>query len=255
MKKIFIVCMVLCVCTIQTKAQRKGRCYIGVGAGFTSFQDVKYSKVKYSGFSGILELGYEKQTEKSIWNIALTGIQSTETPKTHSATNAETVLGNIRIGYLRNIKENLYIGVTWDVVDYYSKDFEGLGNNSVYQIASSNLFASGRYRWENFSFGLDLGLVSFTNESTGFAFSLPQDVTKGGKYNYQDADLSDPFNLKYGFLNFINKQLNIRTSIECEISERLSVFYQWRMRRFSRVKNYPVTHGSNSFSLRYNFGG
>lgn len=248
------VCIVVFMGVIQSKAQESRKYYIGIGTGQTSFQDVKYSKVRYSGFGGVLEVGFQKKTEKSLWNISLSGVSSSESPATHSATKASTFNGTIKVSYLRKLKDNLFIGATWDVIDFYNKDFEGLGNNSGYQIASSNLFASGIYVWNDFSFGLDLGLVSFTNESTGFAFSSPQEVTAGGKFSYQDPNQSNSFNPKYGFLNFINKQLNLRTSISYKLMDRLSLSYTWRMRRFAKVKNYPVTNGSNMVALRYNFG-
>jgi hypothetical protein len=189
-----------------------------------------------------------------MWNIGLSGIISNQSPSTHKSTEAATFNGTLTVGYLRNIKDNLYIGATWDVLDFYNKDFEGLGNNGTYTIASSNLFASGRYVWNDFTFGVDLGLLSFTNESTGFAFSSPQEVTEKGKFSYQDSNISNPFNAKYGFFNFINKQLNLRTSIVYMLTDRLSLSYKWSMRRFAKVKNYPVTYGSNTVSIRYNFG-
>jgi hypothetical protein len=242
------------VCAIQAKAQKSKRFYIGVGTGHTSFQDVKFSKVRYGGFSGSFEMGFERITGKSLWNIGILGISSSEHPSTHSATDAGTFNVNIKFGYLRKVKDNLFIGATWDVFDFYNKSFEGLGNNGTYQILSSNLFASGKYTWNDFTFGVDLGLLSFTNESTGFAFSAPQDVTAGGKFSYQDDNLTNPFSFKYGFFNFINKQLNLRTTITYKLSDRLTLSYQWKMRRFARVKDYPVTYGSNTVSLRYNFG-
>lgn len=253
MKKTSFIVFLFAIGVMQLHAQKTKSFYVDIGGSFSSFQDVKYSNVRYNGFGGVFGLGYLKESEKALWGANFQGVFASEKPATHSASTAKTNDLMLQVKYLHRVKENVFIGATWDVLDLYTKSFEGLGNNSGYDITGSTLWASGIYDYKKFRFGFDLGLASYFRESTGFSFSAPQNVLEGGDFDYQNSKLDDRFAFKYYELRTIPKHFQIRTSIRYRVSKRFSVAYKWHLRKFAEVKNYPVTYGIHSLSIRYNF--
>ncbi len=251
MKKTYLILLFFVVSLVQLHAQKTSSFYVDIGGGFSSFQDVKYSNVKYNGFGGVFGLGYLKENEKAIWGVNLQGIVTTEKAATHDNT-VSTYNYMLQAKYLHRIKENLFVGATWDVLDLYTKTFEGLGNNSGYDVTGSTLWASGIYDYKKFRFGLDIGLASYFREGRGFAFSVPQSVLENGDFDYQNGKLEDRFAFKYYELRTIPRHFQVRTSIRYQLSNRFSVAYKWHLRKFSEVKKYPVTYGTHSLSIRYN---
>jgi len=253
MKKHCFVLFLLIFSVLQIWGQKKNIIYAEIGGSFSSFQDTKYSKVRYNGFGIGYRLGYIKESEKNMWGVHIQNLKQTEKPSTHDMTQALTRNLMIQTNYLKKIKENLYIGGTWDILDYYTKEFENLGNNSVYSVSGSTLWASGIYKYKKFNFGLSIGLISYYKENLGFAFVVPQSVLENGEFDYQNLEeIDDIFNFKDYKLRTINKNFQLRTKIRYQLSKRFSIGYQWNFRRFSEVKKHPVTYGIHALSIRYN---
>ena len=233
-------------------AQSINNLYLNFGGSYSDFQDVKYSTVQYGGIGGLISAGFEKRQSKAIWDAGFSMNIASEKATTHDSGNAFVLHPNLYLQYLSRVKEGLYIGGRWDILDFYYRNVSGLGNNSTYYISSSNLSVSAEYIYQKFRFGLDLCLLSYQKENTSFGFSTPQNALEEGEFGYQNDDLDNPFGFKYYQLKPIGQQFTIRTQIKYQFTERFSLGYQWTMNQFAEVKNYPVTYGNHWVTARFN---
>ncbi|WP_103069184.1 hypothetical protein [Aquimarina sediminis] len=251
-KRIYHVLLFCSISLLQLHAQNTNSFYVDMGGSFSTFQDVKYSNVRYNGFGGEFGMGYQKENQKAIWGVNFNAMFTSEKADKHNVGTART--NNLTVGakYLYNVKRNLFVGATWDILDLYKKDFDGLQNNSGYDIIGSTLWASGVYDYKKFRFGLDVGLASYFRESRGFAFSVPQNVMESGDFDYQNGKFDDHFAFKYYELRTMPRHFQVRTTIRYQLSNKFSIAYKWHLRKFSEVKKYPVTYGAHSISIRYN---
>jgi len=224
---------------------------VDVGGSLTSFQDNKFSQVRFNGTGGVFGLEYQRLRPQYRLSTRLQVMSGTETASTHDQGKTTNVNPRLELGYHRKVKENLYLGVQWDVFNFYSKDVEGLGNNRIYYLTSSNLFASGFYDWKKFRFGLDLGLLSYAKEGTGFSFSAPQAATEGEEFDYLDDALVNPFRLRFGKITGIGPNLHLRTHIQYQISRRWNLGYEWNFRRYVQVPGYASSMGYNMLNLKF----
>jgi hypothetical protein len=68
-------------------------------------------------------------------------------------------------GYLHGITPGLFLGGTWNLIDFTTRNTEGLNNNENFYLNSGDLLLSVKYlhpageNW-SFEFGGDLGMVS-----------------------------------------------------------------------------------------------
>ena len=233
-------------------AQTTKNFFVELGGAYTTFQDVKYSAVSYGGVGVAFRFGIERSTPKAIWGVGLDGFFGTESPNTHNVGNVTTLHPKFYGLYLKKINDQFSIGAHWDILAIYFRNMDGLVNNGAYYIASSDLFVTGNYHKGKWNFGLDLGLLSFQKERTGFAFSAPQNALEDGEFGYQNEALENPFGFKYFTLKPLGQQLYLRSRIQYQWKKRISVGYQWTGRHFAEVKNYPVTAGSHQLVLRFN---
>ncbi len=252
MKEIFLTLFLAVICFSGLQAQKKTKLYVEAGASYSTFQNTEYSDVIYSGFGSKYGLGYLRESPKSIWGVNLQFMITNEKPSTHSSGDAITKNLTLQALYLRKIKDRLYVGITWDVLDIYSKDFDGLRNNKTSDIVGSTLWASGVYSYKKIRFGLDLGLVSYFMETPGFAYNTSQIILENGDFDYQNDVLNNRFDLKYYQLKTIPNHFQVRTNIRYQVSNRFSVAYQWHLRKFQETKHYPSTYGIHSLSVRFN---
>ncbi len=234
--------------------------YIGVGGVYSSFQDVKYSNVRYSGTGKHLYLGYEK-SKNPLWGIDFNLILSKEKAKTYTVGKATIYDIGISAKYLHPIMKNetgkLFLGVTWDAFDLYLRSIEDLQNNGSDFILASNIKISSVYERRistdlKLQAGIDLQIFGFIKQLNSFAYSSPQDALEDGKFSYQDEKLREYVSFKYSSFEPLWNYFNIGTSLKLHYKKRWSLAYKWNMQRSNKVKNYPMTIGYNSISITYN---
>jgi hypothetical protein len=249
--------LVLLLLTSQLANAQSKTFYMGLGGSLTSFQDTKYSTLHYGGFGGILELQFKKSSDNSIWSTGLTTTVSQEASGLFDNGKAVVAYPQIHFSYLKSINDQLYVGGRWDILEMYFRSTSGLGNNSIYYNTGSYLSVSGIYKMKigekPFEIGLNLGLLSYFKESTGFAFSASQSALEDGDFDYQDEALTNPFGFKYFNVRLPWQHFRMNIVANYQLSKRFSLGYRWNIRRFSEVDDYPVTSGGNTISVRYHF--
>lgn len=236
---------------LGASAQSQRTLSVDLGGTLTSFQDNKFSQVRFRGAGGAFAIGYQRQNPQALWSARLQILAGSESAATHDQGIATTINPRVELRYLRKVKENLFLGAQWDVMDFYNKQFDGLGNNSNYYLTGSNLFASGVYEWNKFRFGLDVGVLAYAKEGTGFAFSAPQSATENGEFDYLDDALINPFRLKHGKITGFGPNLHLRTNIQYQLSDRWNLVYQWNFRRYVQVPGYAAYMGYNMLNVRF----
>lgn len=276
MKTLYYSALVLLVFTFQSvHAQneasnlKKVESYFQLNGVHTSFQDIKYSAVRFNGYGIGFEVGRKVAVEKKKFNYGLSFSYSNSKPSTYEL-NPDVIEIFGKVGVAREFRPSLYfkydkilnyhfsVGGRVDVIDGYLRLTREGSNNKVFYNLGSSLFARGSYRFkisENLKVesNLEFGLIGFTRESTGFAFNAPQVVTESGSFDYQDNAVLNPFGLKYyqlrPFWNFGN--VNIITSIK--FKSRWALSYQWHMRKYATIKGYSTTIGIHNLGVKFNF--
>lgn len=232
--------------------------FIEIGCNYSNYQDLKFSKVQYSGIGSNFSLGYNKKSTKHFWEVAMNINFSKEKASTHNSGKSTVINPSIYFKYLKPLNKNFLIGSRIDLIDFYYRDTKGLGNNSNYYINGSHLYASLIYNkkinenW-NLQSSLDLGLLSFMKESTSFAFSAPQNALEDGEFSYQNEKLESHFGFKYFEFKNITNNINLKTNFLFQYKKHFAIGYSWNIRHFANVKSYPLTTGIHSISFRYNF--
>lgn len=253
MKKTFSIFTILLLGLISIQAQTTKSFFLKLGGAYTSFQDVKFSKVPYSGAGGVFSLGFERENTKSIWEAGLAIQVSTETSSTHDIAKPFIINPKAYFKFLKKINNRFSVGGHWDILSLYLRQDNGLGNNGMYYVTSSDLLASVNYKYKKIDFGLDLGILSFVKEGTSFAFSAPQNGLEDGEFDYQNEQLADPFGFKYYEIRSTFKHFILRTNINYQLGKRFEVGYQWNVRHFAEVEDYPVTIGKHNLTIRWDF--
>ncbi len=253
MKKIFFSLLFICASYSIMLSQSISSFYLKPGGSFTSFQDLKYSQTSYSGIGGLFDLGLSMQGVQSSLELGFFLNIGNEQNSVHSNGNSLVVNPKVYTRYLKKINDQLSLGGQWDIFGLYFRSTSGLGNNSSYILSSSDLLVAADYKYKKFNFGMDLGIASFIRESTGFAFSAPQSVLEDGVFNLQDEKINSPFSLDYFVLRSVFNHLNLRTNISYHLNDHFSIKYNWDLRRFAEVKNYPVTIGAHYLTVYWKF--
>ena len=241
----------------ETKAQST-RVYVGLGAMYHSFQDARFSDLQITSFSPDLELGFRYVTDRSYVLAHADGFLFI-TPQPNAVESTISSMGfNVRAGYLYGITPGLFLGGTWDLLDFTTRTTEGLHNNENFYLNSSDLFLSVKYIYSagknwSFEFGGDLGLVSFMKYAPSFTANLDQKVIDDGEASYQDKNIRNPWSLSYISTKPIGQQFTLRTHVEAFFRRRLSAAYVWKLRSFADQKGYPLTMADHSLVLRYHF--
>ena len=235
--------------------------YIGLGGIYSSFQDIKYSNVRYSGVGGNINFGYEN-TKKNYFNTNINLGLTTENAPTYDLGKTLILDILVDVSYQKQIvrKENqkVYLGAKWDVLDFYIRLTEDLMNNSFYYVSGSNIKIASLYERTlsnemSIRGGVSFQLISFMKESTSFGFSAPQDALENGEFTYQDPALYNPFGFKYYNFEAFTKYINLETLLEMHYKQRWIFSYKWNMQRSNKVANYPMTKGYSSLSVKFKF--
>ncbi len=263
-KSILISFFCCFMCIVVTDAQNivgaesnRNSFFLSLGSTNSSFQDVKYSNVKYSGLLVSFGLGYNSNSIKRIWELGLQANISRETASTYDNGKATMLNPIIYFTYLKPVNKTFYVGVRIDAVDLYIRSIEGLGNNGSYLLNGSHLYGTAMVNVDlskslKLQGTVNIGLLSYQKEGTSFAYFAPQNVLESEVFDYQDQAITNIFGYKYFELRNITNNLNIRNGIHLQY-KKMSIGYDWSLKYFATVKSYPVTIGIHNIVLRYRF--
>ena len=256
MKKINLIVLLSLLFVGVINAQEYKKFYLGVGGLQSHFQDQKFSESQFRGIGGSFELGKDKQNINNLSGFKLRINTSGEYPLGHR--NYSTVFRpSLNIFRLKKINDKLFIGGNWTVFDFYFRTNQQLSNNSKYQDFTTKLSATAHYklkiRNKQLSANLNVGLISLSKMTNGFAYVASQRTLEKGNFNYQNTNIDSPFGGEGYSFKAPWKDFNIQTQIAYPLSHRFDLIYQWELRQYSVVKNYPTTYGNHTFSIRFNF--
>ncbi len=227
----------------------------------TSFQDVKFSNIRYNGIGAGFK--YERFAETDMREIGM-GI-SFAYAKSKPSTFESDYFGpttifspTIFFSYAHKLNEKFSVGGQLNLLEGFLRNTSGAGNNSSYYNSGTHLFARGCYKHViNDDIALkgivNYGLFGFMRESTGFAFSAPQSVTENGEFDYQNSAVNNPFGIRFYQAMPFWKMGNVQTRLEVNYKKRWTLAYIWNFRRFSTVKGYPTTSGLHTLGVKFDF--
>ena len=232
--------------------------FIDLGGTYSDFQDVKYSNVQQCGLGAHFKLGFSHlKTGKHYWEAGALFNFSMDHAKTHDQGKSTVMYSNIYFKYLKGINEHLYVGGRADVFDMYLRIYANLNNNSSFSTAGNYLYGSVIYQtaindnWHFRAIG-DLSLIGFQNEGTGFAMNYSPNRINKGEVDYQDPNLGEPLNYSYFAFTHPGNNFILKTEFSFMFKKRISLSYNWEMRRFSVVSGYPTTWAIHNVVFRFN---
>jgi hypothetical protein len=170
---------------------------VSAGGLATSFQDTKYSNLKYSGIGGVFGFDFQWR-KKAIIAFGARGIYSKEKAKTfdHGKTNLSN--GQFNFRYLYPIKTNkdykIFVGAKADIVDFTLRMTPELTNNAAYVIQGGGLKAYSLFekrindKWL-LNAGVGFQLFAIMDEYMSFAYMANQHLLENGDYNYEDPEM------------------------------------------------------------------
>jgi len=226
---------------------------ITAGGAWSSFQDLKYSDVHWTGigFVPATSLTWQK---KGIHGVGIEGSIGHENPKTFSGLGKTNVYrGQVYYYYLHPVKHRkncqLFLGAKLDVLDVNWRIIDGLSNNASYLIYGTNFKAFSNYqrklndKWQ-VDAQLGFQLFSFMEDGMSFAYAAPQTLLEKGEYNYDKMQLPVYFTPFWDYLN-------IETNFHFSYGRRWVFSYLWRMQQSYLVKGYRLTSGYSAITVSY----
>lgn len=250
---------------VATKRTKHVESFFQLGGVHTSFQDTKFSSVRYNGNGTGIDIGRKVETGTHTFMYGFEMSYSTSKSSTFSLSPlfgkiaiAREFCPSLYLKYMKQVNDNLSVGGRLDVLDSYFRVTEGLLNNKFYYNVGTNLYFRSSYHRElndqwRIETGIELGILSFMGESTSFAFTTSQTALEQGQFNYQDEAIGNPFGFKYYELRPIWKYANINMYTDLKFRKRWTLSYQWGLRRFSTVRDYPTTIGIHTLGIRFDF--
>lgn len=222
--------LLLCIgAGLIVKAQET-KVYFGLGGLHNAFQDTRFSDVQFSKTTVVPEIGFTRVSDKDYWHAnAYVFFYNYDFPNYDTITYSN--LGyNVRLGYLRKLKPNFFLGANWDVLDYSKKQTEFLGNSADVYNLSSDFYISGKYIYDvaedwQFNLGLDIGLFTFVNRTPSFTANYQQNIIDNGGVTFIDSETKTPTDFGNMAFKPFWEQVNIRTFIELNFKRRLSLVY------------------------------
>jgi len=227
----------------------------GLGGSMHSFQDTKYSDVKYNGMGGTTNIDFTWK-RKSILSTGIEGYYSNEKPKTFdSGVHSTEYNFSLYLKYLHPIVKNdiynLFIGAKVDLYSLSLRNTFPLENNSFYLISSVGFKAVTMYERklnDSWTLNADLGLqlFSFMNEYMSFSYAADQITLENGEYNYDRPEAPLRITPLWKFFN-------IETNIKFQYGKRWIFGYLWRMQQSYATENYKMTKGYSAITATYRF--
>jgi hypothetical protein len=253
----YIFHLLLLILVYSSAIAQETKVYFGLGGQYNSFQDARFSDVQFNKASVVPEIGFYRISSVDYWYLNANAFIFNNNFPDSDTIKIATVGYSVKLGYLRNYKGH-FIGGSWTVLDYISRDNNLLGNNSNFYRLASDIFISWKYIYTlndtwNFDLGVDYGLLSFINTAPSFTTNFPQNVVDNGEVSFLDANSRDPFNLGNMTTKYFWNHLNINSIIRANFQNRFSLAYAWRLRSYSDHGGYPVTDAMHSVTVQYNF--
>jgi hypothetical protein len=225
----------------------------GLGGSMHSFQDTKYSDVRYNGIGVTTNIDFTWQRNHII-AFGVDGYYEKDKPQTFdddvSVSEYDFML-YVKYLYpiIKNKKYKLYIGGRIDAYELSTRTNMVLENNSIYLINGINFKALTMYERKlngswilNADFGLQL--FSFMNEYMSFAYAADQITLENGDYNYEYPEAPIRFTPLWDYLN-------IQTNVRFQYGKRWIFGYTWRMQQSYAVEDYRMTKGYSALSITY----
>jgi len=258
MKNIFLIVLII-VLSLSVKSQdslkteSKSFVFDVSGGGvMSSFQDRKYSDLKFTGFGANYGFNLEWR-KKSIIGFGINGIYSKQKPKNFEGGEASINAAQFYFKYLYpvDVSQNfdLFVGAKADLFDGTMRISQGLTNNSAYIIVGGGLKAFAMIEKQlndKWLMTADLGfqLFALQDEYMSFAYMANQKILESGEYNYEDPAM--PL-----FFTPFWQYINIETNIRFHYGKRWIFSYLWRMQQSYQVKGYPMTKGYSAVSVGF----
>jgi hypothetical protein len=255
--KILLSVLLSILCSFTTFSQETN-VYIGLGGLYHSFQDQRFSNIQFNKVSTNIELGINRISGKNRWHAGGQFYCFNEYFPKFDTAKIYNIGYNIRLAYLREIKNNFYLGATWDVVDYLSRDNSMLENNKNFYKTSSDVFLSAKYvhklseRWQ-LNADIHYCLLSFINSSPSFTTNFPQNVVNDGEVSYSNQEVRESYSIKYMEAKPFWEEVYINTSVELRYKKNIGIGYSWNMRSWADTKDYPVIIAMHNLMVRYYF--
>jgi hypothetical protein len=254
MKKVSLVVTFFLLMAIQTLAQNN-KLYISLGTGMSSFQDQKFSTQHHMGTAFSSTIGWNRSSNNFIHGFEIHAEAGREYYTTAKYASLR-IRPQIKTWLLYRINENWSAGFTWNVLEFYYRNTEGLGNNATGIDFSSNLNLSGMYTTQLWAKKLDIlahvGCYAWNKRSTSFAFNAPQTVLEAGIFSFQDEDQLNPLASKGGEWANALEDVRLGTELRYEFLKWLTLKYKWEVRKYHVVEGYPTIKGLNMLSFQFN---
>lgn len=277
MKKIFLV-FVLLALTVQAQ-EKQGKkkpdvtvkgLYFALHTGQQSFQDTRYSDLRYDGMIFGGQLGYYNQKEKRIWQVGahfFTGEKSTTVGMPYT-----TISFRLHFDYLRNIfhkgKQHLYLGGRFDLLDIYNRTLNeradnktDLLNNPSSSIIGTQFSAKALYMYDlnekwQWQSVLRVQLFGFMKQDPSFATSLPQHLLEDRQTLQENEDpfgMESPIGIFNSNFQPFYKYVNIALAQSIVYRQKWRLTYRWVFKRSREVVGMPVNLAQHFLSIGYQF--
>ncbi len=226
--------------------------YLETGGMLSSFQDQKFSDVRYSGLGMGVRLDYSL-AKKNFWDFGAEAFFNREHAATYDVGKAGTQDYRLFVTWLRPLittpDATLSLGLTPDIF-FSMRSTAQLSNNAAYLIFGYTVKVPVEYtrrindKWVMHA-GLSLQLFGWMQENMSFTYTTSQHVLEKGEFNYDDvpADISFVPLWKY---------LDIRTRISFALGKRWIFGYRWNMQESYQVAGYPMIKGYSALTVGYN---
>ena len=226
---------------------------ITAGGALSSFQDLKYSDVHWTGGGIASGMSFLWQ-KKGIHGAGIETVYGIENPKTFEGIGKTKIYrGQIYYYYVHPVKhrENcqLFLGGKIDAMEVDWRIVDGLSNNASYLIFGTNFKLFSNYQRKiNDKWQLDaqLGfqLFAFMEDGNSFAYPAPQQLLEKGDYTYDQERLPVYFTPFWDFMN-------IEASFRFSYGKRWVFSYLWRMQQSYIVDNYRLTTGYSAVTVSF----
>ena len=238
----------------KTDSIRYFKWNLSAGGAISSFQDLKYSAVRYSGmgFAMGTELNWQR---KGIHSVGIDGIISTENPKTFSGFGEYHAYRALIYYYYvhpvyKNEKAKVFVGARLNALDITWHLNNDLINNSSYMVYGTGLSAYSVYQRrlnDKWVLNAQLGfrLMGIMYEGMSYAYSTDQETLEKGNYNYDELAMPVSFNAFWDYLK-------LETAFHFSYGKRWTFSYLWRMEQSYVVEGYRMTMGYSAIRVSYN---